>query len=172
MTIGHLVHRINWLLVLGVAVIFGSGLTDARAEMIVAVEETHSTHLREMIEESDSNICRLMSWAEFDSVDIVLGAQANTSVSEDVYSGDEEIVTVFAFLPLLSTLGATSNPLDSSNSTGSVGLAYAALLTIRTVFPEPVLLLYWEGREFFHIPDAPFSSLFRPPRHILLISVI
>jgi hypothetical protein len=30
-----------------------------------------------------------------------------------------------------------------------------------------VVLLYWRGREFLHIPDAPSSGLFRPPRQSL-----
>lgn len=172
-TNGLSLHRCRCMMVLGVVFFASFVASDLQAEMISAVEKTGSTQLRGMIEDSGPVFDRLLRWAEFGSVNVVLGAQANNSVVDVVDSREGYVNPGLVFVPVVAAFqGAASNSFDSSSSVDSVPQAYAAILGLRSAPSDPVLLLYWRGREFICIPSAPSSGLFRPPRQPLFDSAI
>ena len=165
----HLSRRFNCLIVVGSLVFLGFNRAELGAELIDAVEHTGWIKLRGMIASEGGVFDRLLSWSEFASVDIPLGDQASVAVRETIESLGEHVDPVSVFPPILGMYhGGASNSLDSSNSASSVPPLYAANLASNCALSDPVVLLYWRGQEFQHIPDAPSSGLFRPPRHFLI----
>lgn len=164
-TKGLPLNRVDWVAVFGFVLMFGLGSTGLRAEMIDAVEKTGSSQLRGMIDSSGSVFDRLLSWTEFSTVNIVLGTH-DSPVALDAVAADEKSESpMFEHLTFVGPgQGSASNSLDSSSSSSGNSPVHAAILSLRSSFPDPVLLQYWRGREFVHVPDAPSSGLFRPPR--------
>ena len=166
--VGRQSQRFKCVTVFGVLVILASGLVELHAEMIPAAERTGSTKLRGMIEGETSVFDRLLSWSEFAPASITSGAQANPMVADALELLDEPLSPGLKFLSVVGMYqSAASNLLDSSSSSSNVAPVYAANLTSHSGLSDPVVLLYWRGRDFHHIPDAPSSGLFRPPRHFL-----
>lgn len=164
---GHTNH-IDWVLILGFAVLAGFGSSDVRAELIIPIENAGSSQLRGLIDDQGTFYSRLLSWTEFEPVNIVVGAQANSLVSDEIEHGQEEVPPESDLILAPSTYQGSGGTSSSSTSTsgGSVPPVYAALLTLRSALPDPVLLLHWRRGEFLQIPDAPSSGLFRPPRQL------
>jgi len=166
--VGRQSQRFNCVIAFGALLILGSGLADLHAEMIPAVERTGSTKLLGIIEGESSVFDRLLSWSEFAPANAAWGAQTNPVVS-DLVELPEDPSTLRLNLPPVVGMyqGGASNSLDSSSSSSSVAPLYAANLSANSGLSDPVVLLYWRGRDFLHIPDAPSSGLFRPPRRFL-----
>ena len=163
--VGRQSQRFNCVTVFGILVNLASGLADLHAEMIPAVERSGSTKLLGMIEGDSSVFDCLLSWSEFAPANVTLGAHVNSVAFDAVELQEEHLSPGLIFRSVVGMYqGGASNSLDSSISSSSVPPVYAANLTPHSGMSDPVVLLYWRGREFLHIPDAPSSGLFRPPR--------
>ena len=173
MKVGLLPQRFNCMFVVCLLALLGLGQAELRAELIPAVEHTGSAKLRGMIESEGSVFDRMLSWSEFARVDIPMGAQAGSIVRDIFETLDNPASLTLSLPPIVGTYqGGASNSLDSSSSTSSVPPVFAANLNSCSALSDPVVLLYWRGREFLHIPDAPSSGLFRPPRHFQIDTAI
>ena len=166
MKVGLLPQRVSSLIAVGALVVAGLGQAELRAELIPAVEQAGSTKLRVMLDGESSVFDRLLSWSEFAAVELPLGAQAGSIVRDVFETLNNQVSAKLSYPPTVGMYqGGGSNSLDSSSSASSVPPVFAASLNSGSSLSDPLVSLYWRGREFLHIPDAPSSGLFRPPRH-------
>ena len=138
---------------------------ELKAELIPAVENPVSATLRGMIENKGSFFDRLLSWSEFPSVNVTLGNLADGPISDVIQSHEELFNPRLGFSLIAGWFsGGASNSLESSSSTSSAPPVSLAIPPWRSSITDSVLVLDWRSREFIHIPEAPSSGLFRPPR--------
>ena len=162
---GRECQRFDRVFVFGVLSFLVCSFVELKAELIPAVENPVSATLRGMIENKGSFFDRLLSWSEFPSISVTLGNLANGPIP-DVVQSHEELFNARLGFPLIAgwVPGGASNSLESSSSTSSAHQVSLAIPPRRSSFTVSVLVLDWRGREFVHIPEAPSSGLFRPPR--------
>ena len=163
---GRLFHRLSCGFVVPAFLLLGLDQAAVKAELIPAVGTTDSTMLRAIIESEDSVFNQLWSWSEFSSMDIPLGAHADSVVADTIETLNDHVSPTSSLPPSVGMhyVGG-SNSMDSSNSPGSAPPSYDANLNSCLALSDSLVLGYLRGRDFLHIPDAPSAGLFRPPRH-------
>ena len=162
---GRECQRFGRVFVFGMLSFLASSFVELKAELIPAVENPISVTLREMIENKGSFFDRLLSWSELRSVNVTLGNLADGPIS-DVAQSHEELFNERSGFSLIAGWfsGGASNSLESSSSTSNAPPVSLAIPPRRSSLTDSVLVLDWRGREYIHIPEAPSSGLFRPPR--------